>query len=64
MRNVNELRNALSVTFADLKAGKLKPNEASGFANIAGKMIQSAKVQVDYYAQRKIKKPIKFLEEP
>jgi uncharacterized protein YgbK (DUF1537 family) len=53
MKNCDELRTSLAETFAQLKAGTIKPGEASELANLAGKMINSAKVQVEYYALRK-----------
>lgn len=61
MKNVEELRQHLATVFADLKAGAIKPGEAAELANIAGKMIGSAKVQVEYYALRKETPVIPFL---
>lgn len=61
MKNVEELRQQLAGVFADLKAGTIKPGEAAELANIAGKMISSAKVQVEYYALRKESPVIPFL---
>ena len=61
MKNVNELRNELSLAFDSLMNGTIKPGHASELANIAGKMISSAKVQVDYYALRGEKPRIAFL---
>ena len=61
MNNCDELRKELSQTFAQLKAGEIKPSEAAELANIAGKMISSAKVQVEYYALRKETPVIPFL---
>lgn len=52
MKNATELRAALAQVFNDLKEGAIKPNEASELANLAGKMINSAKVQVEYHAMR------------
>jgi len=63
MQNVNKLRDELVQVFHQLKAGEIKPGEASELANLAGKMIQSAKVQVDYYALRKESPDITFLED-
>lgn len=63
MKNAEELRNSLAAVFADLKAGKIKPSEAAELANISGKMIASAKVQVEYYALRKEAPMIPFLEQ-
>ena len=62
MKNAEELRAELAQTFAQLKAGEIKPSEAAELANIAGKMISSAKVQVEYYALRKETPRIEWLE--
>lgn len=62
MKNAEELRGELAQTFAQLKAGEIKPSEAAELANLAGKMIASAKVQVEYFALRKESARIKFLE--
>ena len=64
MKNAEELRAELSQTFAQLKAGEIKPSEAAELANLAGKMIGSAKVQVEYYALRKEAPRIEWLESP
>jgi len=61
MKNVEELRSNLSEVFENLKSGTIKPNEAAEFSNIAGKMINSAKVELEYYALRKETPDIKFL---
>lgn len=62
MKNVDELRARLSVVFDDLQKGTIKPKEAAELANIAGKMINSAKVQLEYAALRKDEPSIAFLE--
>jgi hypothetical protein len=62
VKNAEELRAELAQTFAQLKAGEIKPSEAAELANIAGKMIGSAKVQVEYYALRKEPPRIEWLE--
>ena len=62
MNNCDELRKELAQTFAQLKAGEIKPSEAAELANLAGKMIGSAKVQVEYYALRKESPRIEWLE--
>lgn len=64
MNNCDELREELAQTFAALKAGEIKPSEAAELANLAGKMIGSAKVQVEYYALRKEAPRIDWLESP
>ena len=62
MKNAEELRKELAQTFAQLKAGEIKASEAAELANLAGKMIASAKVQVEYFALRKEAPKIDFLE--
>jgi len=62
VKNAEELRDELAQTFAQLKAGEIKPSEAAELANLAGKMIGSAKVQVEYYALRKEQPRIEWLE--
>ena len=64
MKNVDELRGQLADVFAQLRAGTIKPGEAAELANLAGKMIGSAKVQVEYYALRKEAPRIDWLETP
>lgn len=63
MNNAHELRTELAAVFAQLKAGEIKPLEAAELANLAGKMINSAKVQVEYYALRKESPEIAFLKD-
>lgn len=63
MNTASELRAELAQVFAKLKAGEIKPGEAAELANLAGKMIASAKVQVEYYALRKESPEIDFLKD-
>lgn len=63
MNTASELRAALSQVFDQLKAGEIKPGEAAELANLAGKMIASAKVQVEYAALRKDVPLISFLKD-
>ncbi len=63
MNTASELRANLAAVFAQLKAGEIKPSEAAELANLAGKMIASAKVQVEYAALRKDTPIIKFLKD-
>lgn len=62
MKNVNELRDNLAEVFQSLKGGNMDPKTATELANLAGKMINSAKVQVEYYALRKEQPKITFLD--
>jgi 5-formyltetrahydrofolate cyclo-ligase len=61
MKNVEELRTQLAEVFTGLQNGTIKHKDASELANLAGKMINSAKVQVEYYALRKEAPLIPFL---
>lgn len=63
MNTASELRSELAAVFAQLKAGEIKPSEAAELANLAGKMIASAKVQVEYAALRKDTPTITFLKD-
>ena len=62
MKNAKQLRDDLSDVFDKLRAGEIDRNSAAELANIAGKMISSAKVQVEYFALRKEAPKIDFLE--
>ena len=64
MRNVNELRLELSATFEAVKNGSMEVKRAAELSNIAGKMIASAKVQLEYYGMRKERPKIAFLSTP
>jgi 5-formyltetrahydrofolate cyclo-ligase len=61
MKNVTELREQLSQVFNELRNNTIKHTDAAELANIAGKMINSAKVQLEYYALRKESPTISFL---
>ena len=63
MKTASELRAELAQVFAQLKAGEIKHAEAAELANLAGKMIASAKVQVEYYALRNEPPEIGFLKD-
>jgi hypothetical protein len=62
MKTVTTLRNELAEVFDKLNSGLIKPKEAGELANVAGKMINSAKVQLEYYALRKETPTIDFLK--
>lgn len=66
MKNIREVRAELAQVFADLRAGKVKAPVAAELNNTAGKIINSLKVELEYYGQRKEKPEISFLanEEP
>ena len=50
--NVESLRHNLSDVFDALRDGDIAHKEAKEISNLAGKMINSAKVQLDYHALR------------
>lgn len=62
MKNINEVREQLSTVFAGLKDGTITPGVATELNNSVGKIINSVKVELEYYALRKEKPEIKFLE--
>ena len=62
MKNVEELRIQLASVFMGLRDGSVKHTDAAELANLAGKMINSAKGQIEYYALRKETPRIPFLE--
>lgn len=63
MNSAASLRRELVDAYKMLKSGELKPKEAAELANLAGKIINSAKVQVEYYALRKEAPSIDFLKD-
>lgn len=63
MKNCKELRDNLAQVFEDLRSNKIDASKAAELANIAGKMINSAKAQIDYYALTKDAPNIDFLKE-
>lgn len=62
MENIKDLRDSLISSFEDLKSGKLKAKEAKEITNMAGKIILSAKTQMDYNKNLKQNRTIAFLE--
>lgn len=63
MKNATELRNELSRIMRAAEAGAIDFKTSVSLANIAGKMISSAKVQVNYYELREEKPQIDFLKD-
>lgn len=63
MKNCHELRTELAKVFESLRQGETEMKTAAELANIAGKIIASAKVQVEYYALTQAPCEIGFLEE-
>lgn len=63
MKNMSELRKELASVFGELRAGTVETKTAAELANLAGKIISSAKAQVEYYALLGEKQRIAFLDE-
>jgi hypothetical protein len=63
MNNAASLRNELADVFAKVKSGEIDIKQAAELANLSGKMINSAKAQVEYYALRKESPKIDFLSD-
>lgn len=63
MKNCKELRQQLSEVFQELRNGGVTVDQASELANLAGKIINSAKVQVAYYELLKDTPRIDFLKD-
>lgn len=60
--NIKDLRDSLLESFDQLKAGKLKTKEAKELTNMSGKIILSAKVELDYNKFMKLERKIDFLD--
>lgn len=60
--NIKDLRESLVESFEQLKTGKLKPKEAKELTNMAGKIIISAKTELDYNKYIKSERKIDFLD--
>jgi len=58
-----DTNSALSEVFRQLQSGEIRAKDASELANLGGKMINSAKVQVEYFALRKEAPRIAWLEQ-
>ena len=63
MKNARELRYEMSKVFDQMKRDEINPQKAKTLANISGRMMQSAYVQVQYYKQRNEIPEISFLDE-
>lgn len=63
IRNIGDLVSRLSEVFNNLENGSLEYKVASELNNTAGKMINAAKVQLEYFAMVKKQPNIRFLTE-
>jgi hypothetical protein len=62
MENVKQLRDELILTYENLKAGKMGIREAKEYANVCGKIMSSAKLELMYNVYVKSGNKIPFLE--
>lgn len=63
INTIGELRIELLNIFTDLKNGAIELKEAAELNNTAGKIINSAKVELEYYSLTKKTPGIKFISE-
>jgi hypothetical protein len=61
--NVDELREFLSKEMEKVSSGESTPANANAQANLAGKIIQSVKIELDYNKMVGANPSIKFLGE-
>jgi hypothetical protein len=61
--NITEIRDDMILVYQSLRNGTMKKTEADALANVAGKMIASAKLQLEYSAMRGEKPLIPFIGE-
>ena len=61
MKNIKELRDELLISLEKLMEGKLKAKDAKEITNMSGKIIMSAKVELDYNKFLNLKRDINFL---
>ncbi len=62
IKNVTDLTKDLIKVYAELRSKKIGLQEAKTISNIAGKLIGTCKVQIDYQKMTGNKNPIIFLE--
>lgn len=60
--NIKDLRNDLVEVYSSLRKGEISVKDAKEIANAAGKIIASAKVELQYNAMMEKAKEIEFLE--
>jgi len=62
MQNITELRKALTRNYAEMENGSMDLKLGSELCNVAGKIINSLKVELEYNSLMKNNKKIEFLE--
>lgn len=61
IRNAAELRAVLAEVISGIRDETMDTKKAEAISNAAGKMISSAKAQIEYYQMRKERPKIAFL---
>jgi len=61
MENIKEVRDELCLAFRNLKSGEMDVKQAEALSNMAGKIINTLKIQHEYSALREEKPDIAFL---
>ena len=62
MKNIKDVREELLKVFDELKSGELKPSVVSELNDVGEKIIDSLKVELEYYGMRK-EEPDKVFDE-
>ena len=62
MKNIKELRNDLIENYEKMKTNEMRLKTGKELANVAGKILTSIKLELDYNKLIESKKRIKFLE--
>lgn len=62
IENIVDLRQDLTDIYQQLRGGQIGIREAKEIANVAGKIIGSVKIQLEYNVYTKTKERIPFLE--
>lgn len=61
-KNIKQLREDLARVYDNIENKKIGLNMAKEKANLAGKMINTVKCELEYQVLMGVKKPIEFLE--
>lgn len=62
IENIEELRNELADAFQKTKTDEFSTKKLAELSNVAGKMINTCKVQLDYQVSKSVDVNIPFLE--
>jgi len=61
MKNLKEVRERLEVLYINMENRMVKPHEGKELANVAGKLISSAKLELEHNIFLKNGKPVPFI---